>query len=828
MKKKVIIVGGVAGGATAAARLRRLDESLEIILFERGSYISFANCGLPYYIGGTIKDRDALLVQTPESMRSRFNMDIRIDSEVVRIDPQQKNVTIKELQTGNFYEESYDVLVLSPGSSPIKPKLPGIDRPNIFTLWNIPDTDAVKSYIQDHNVKRATVIGGGFIGVEMVENLHELGIHVTLVEMLDQVLAPIDFEMAQLVHAHLSSQGVQLHLKNGVKGFEYSEGVTQVELQDGTTIPSDLVILAIGVSPNGQLAQAAGLKTNARGGIIVDAHLLTSDPHIYALGDAIEVLDYVNEVPAMIPLAGPANKQGRIVANNIVGRPEIYEGTQGTSVAKVFDLTVASTGTNEKILNRLGKVYEKDYFVTVIQPRSHAGYYPGALPMTLKVIFDLQGKVLGAQNVGYDGVEKRIDVIATAMKFGGTVQDLKRLELAYAPPYSSAKDPVNMAGFAAENILNGDQSPILWREIKDLDLSQTVLLDVRETVESGIGSLPNAVLMPLNLLRSRMSELPKDKEIIVFCAVGLRGYIGARILKENGFKVRNLIGGYSFYKLFVNDYSNPSCLISENDPPIGDDGTPEIDEPINTTFEPANTILLNACGLQCPGPLMQMNAKFHDLKIGDVLQVSATDPGFAVDAKAWCKKTGNTFIKAEKRDKEFHIFLRKEGGVVAPLKTISHRDDSTMVVFSGDLDKALAAMIIANGALAMGKKVTLFFTFWGLNILRKPEKVSVSKSLIEKMFGFMMPRGSKKLTLSKMHMAGMGTAMIKGVMKDKHVNTLEELIASALKGGASFVACTMSMDLMGIKKEELIEGIDFGGVAAYLGAADDANHNLFV
>lgn len=827
MSKKVIIVGGVAGGASAAARLRRLDESIEIIMFEKGPYISFANCGLPYYIGGKIKDRNALLVQTPQSMKARFNMDVRIESEVININKATKTLTIKEVNTENIYEESYDVLVLSPGSSPIKPQLPGIDSPRIFTLWTIPDTDAIKNYIHENKVKRATVIGGGFIGVEMVENLHELGIHVTLVEMVDQVLAPIDFEMAQLVHSHLSSKGVQLHLKNGVKQFEHINGATRVELQDGTMIPSDIIILAIGVSPNGQLAKEADLKTNPRGGIIVDAYLKTSDPNIYAIGDAIEVLDYVNGIPAMIPLAGPANKQGRIVANNIAGRLETYEGTQGTAVAKVFDLTVASTGTNEKTLNRLGKVYAKDYWLTVIHPRSHAGYYPGALPMTLKVLFDTKGKILGAQNVGYDGVEKRIDVIATAMKFGGTIEDLKRLELAYAPPYSSAKDPVNMAGFTGENILSGDQLPLLWREIKDLDHTQTILLDVREDVEASLGSIPGSKMIPLNDLRTRMSELPKDKEIIVFCAVGLRGYIAAKILKENGFKVRNLIGGYSFYKSFDSDYSNPSCGLSEKERPIGDDGAPEKDAlPVST--DSSTTVFLNACGLQCPGPLMQVSSKFVELNIGDILKVSASDPGFVVDAQAWCKKTGNTFIKSEKQGQEFIIYLKKEAGVVTPLKVTDNKEDSTMVIFSGDLDKALAAMIIANGAVAMGRKVTLFFTFWGLNILRKGENVPVSKSLIEKMFGFMMPKGTKKLTLSKMHMAGMGTSMIKKVMKDKNVNTLEELLSSALKGGVRFVACTMSMDLMGIKEEELIDGIEYGGVASYLGAVDESNHNLFI
>lgn len=828
--QKVIIVGGVAGGASAAARLRRLDENVEIVMFERGSYISFANCGLPYYIGGSIKERDALLVQTPEAMKARFNMDIRIDSEVMAIDRDKKMVTVYEHKTGKTYEENYDTLVLSPGSSPIRPNIPGIDSPNIFSLWTIPDTDAIKSYIDSNSIKTATVIGGGFIGVEMVENLHELGIDVTLVEMVDQVLTPVDFEMAQIIHHHLSNKGVRLYLKNGVKSFSYKDGITDVELQDGTVVPSDLVILSIGISPNGKLAKDSGLNVNARGGIVVDKYLKTNDASIYAVGDAIEVIDYVNQIPTMIPLAGPANKQGRIVANNIVGRQEAYEGTQGTSVAKVFDLTVASTGVNEKMLNKLGKEYGKDYLVTIVQPKSHAGYYPGALPMTLKVIFDKEGKVLGAQNVGYEGVEKRIDVIATAMRFGATVYDLKKLELAYAPPFSSAKDPVNMAGFAAENILNHDQEPVLWREIEDLNPTKTQIVDVREPIEFALGSIENAILMPVNDIRSRINELPKDKEIIVYCAVGLRGYIATRILSENGYKVKNLLGGYSLYKTYVSDYTNPRCDFEDILPPLGDDGSPEETQDeikIASTAE-TNIIPLNACGLQCPGPIMQVSSKIHELKPGDLLEVSATDPGFAEDVQAWCKKTGNTFIKAEKKDKAFVITLRKEHTDVPHHIKTENLEDSTMVVFSGDLDKALAAMIIANGAVAMGKKVTMFFTFWGLNILRKPDKISVPKNGIEKMFGMMMPRGSSKLKLSKMHMSGMGTSMIKKVMKDKNVNSLEELIEAAKDNGVRMVACTMSMDLMGIKKEELIDGIEFGGVASYLGATDQANHNLFI
>ncbi len=828
MSKKVLIVGGVAGGASTAARLRRLDENIEIIMFERGEYISFANCGLPYYIGGTIKERDALLVQTPEAMSARFNIDIRTNNEVIDIDKNDKKITVFDKKKDIKYEESYDILVLSPGSTPIKPPIPGIDASNIFSLWNIPDTDRIKNYVTKHDIKKATVIGGGFIGIEMVENLHDLGVEVNLVEMADQVMAPLDYEMAQLVHNHLSTQGVHLYLKNGVKSFEYKKGVTTVSLQDGTELPSDMVILSIGISPNGELAKAAGLELNKRGGIVVDDHLKTSDDSIYALGDVIEVNDYVTGDKTMIPLAGPANKQGRIVANNIVGKDSIYEGSQGTSVAKIFDFTVATTGLNEKQLERNGKVYGKDYFLTVVQPKSHAGYYPGAFPMTLKVIFDKDGKVLGAQNVGLDGVEKRIDVIASVMRFGATIYDLQRLELAYAPPYSSAKDPVNMAGFAAENILTGEQPAILWREITNLSDNQ-VLLDVREKIEVELGAIDGSIHIPVDDLRDRMDELDKSKTYIVYCAVGVRGYIATRLLRQSGFEAINMIGGYNLYKYYDKDFVNPNCLVSDTEGFERDkDGTPiHTDKVVVKTSKLQDAIELDACGLQCPGPIMKTNTKMTSLADGDILKVLATDPGFPVDVKAWAKKTGNGFIKSEKENGNYVAYLQK-GGIKAPTNSLQTKDSSTMVVFSGDLDKALATMIIANGAKAMGKDVTLFFTFWGLNILRKHEKVSVKKSWSEAMFGKMMPRGSKNLKLSKMNMAGAGTMMMHREMGQKNVNTLDELIQSALDSGIKFVACTMSMDIMGIKEEELIDGVDFGGVASYLGAADESNHNLFI
>lgn len=560
MSKKVLIVGGVAGGASTAARLRRMDEDVEIIVFEKGEYISFANCGLPYYIGETIQERDALLLQTPEAMKARFNIDVRVRNEVLKIDRENKELEVKELETGKVYRYSYDTLVLSPGSTPLTPPISGIDSPNIFTLWNIPDTDKIKDYVDNKKPKKAAIIGGGFIGIEMAENLHQKGLDIYIVEMADQVMAPIDYEMAQVVHKHLRDKNVQLYLKDGVKSFEYSKGVTTITLQSGKKLEADMVILSIGIRPQSKLAKESGLEVNERGGIVVDKYLRTSDKDIYAVGDAIEVVDFINKQKTMIPLAGPANKQGRIAANNICGKDETYNGTQGTSIAKVFDLTVANTGNNEKLLEKLGMEYERDYLTSIIHVKSHAGYYPGAIPMSIKLIFDLKGKILGAQIVGYEGVDKRIDVIATTIRYGGTIYDLKELELAYAPPYSSAKDPVNMAGFTAENILSGNMEIIQWHQLEDIDKHKTIILDVRDPIERELGYIEGSLNIPVNSLRERLSELDKDKLIITYCAIGLRAYIATRILVQNGFRnVKNLSGGFTTYSCVFCNGDNKAC-----------------------------------------------------------------------------------------------------------------------------------------------------------------------------------------------------------------------------------------------------------------------------
>lgn len=828
MGRKVLIVGGVAGGASAAARLRRVDETAEIILFERGEYISFANCGLPYYIGGVIEERSALLVQTPQAMKARFEMDVRVQQEVIAINKEEKKVTVRKNTTGETYEESYDNLILSPGSTPLKPPIPGIDAPNIFTLWNIPDTDAVKNYVTEKRPRRAAIIGGGFIGIEMAENFRDLKLEVSLVEMLDQVMAPIDFEMAQQVHQHVKAKGVRLYLSDGVKSFEYNNGVTLITLQSGKQIEADVVMLSIGIKPNSQLAKDAGLAVNERGGIVVDEHLKTSDPSIYAVGDAIEVEDRVLGGKTMIPLAGPANKQGRIAANNICGANETYKGTQGTSIAKVFDLTVAATGLNEKTLKRLGKELGRDYQVSMIHVKSHAGYYPGAIPMTIKLIFGMDGKILGAQIVGYDGADKRIDVIATALRMGGTVQDLTELELAYAPPYSSAKDPVNMAGFTAENILDGKTGVIHWHQMKDLDLGVYQIVDVREPVERELGFINGSVNIPVNQLRKRMGELDRTKKTVIYCAVGLRGYIAARILKQHGFEeVFNLSGGYTTYStVFCQDDSKQCGGVS------GDSGTAykESGDVESEEVVPAGgeTFKLNCSGLQCPGPIMQVSLRMKDLKPGEKLDILATDPGFASDIGVWAERTGNVLLDSGKVDKGFRALLQK--GVVKHAANMPKTggDDKTMIVFSGDLDKAIATFIIANGAASMGRKVTLFFTFWGLNILRRPEPVAVKKNLISAMFGMMMPRGSKKLGLSQMNMGGMGAAMIRGLMKKHGVDSLEQMIEMAKANGVRLVACNMSMDLMGITQQELIDGVELGGVATMLGSAEESDMSLFI
>lgn len=820
--KKTLIIGGVAGGASCAARLRRLDEKREIILFERGAYISFANCGLPYYVGDVIQNRESLFLMTPERMAERFRIDARINSEVLSIDRKTKTVTIRNLHTGTQYAESYDDLVIATGSSPLRPNIPGIDSEGIRTLWTIPDADEIRNLIRVRKIETVAVVGGGFIGLEMADNLWKAGIKVTIIEAADQVMPPLDYEMALLLHENIKSNGVAMYLSDGVASFDDNGSYVKISLKSGKEIRADLVILAIGVRPNSQLAKEAGLLLNERGGIIVNEHMRTIDPSIYAVGDVVDVKDFVGGGRTMIPLAGPANKQGRIAADNLAGIRTAYEGTQGSAVAQVFDLTVASTGTNEKTLIQRGYKKGKDYESVIITQNSHAGYYPGAMPMTIKLIFapDTE-KIFGAQIVGGDGVDKRIDTIGVALRLGAEVTALKNLELAYAPPYSSAKDPVNMAGFAAENVINGFVSFAAWNEPDEN--KSAILLDVREAAETVAYPIPKAIHIPLGSLREKLHTLDKEKEYIIFCAIGVRAYSAARIMMQNGFKsVRVYPGGARFYASTHGDHNSEE---TKNRDPENDRQQGEM-----SVEDKKIKLRVDCSGLQCPGPIMEVFRSMEKLQASEMLEVVSSDPGFGRDIVAWCHRTGNVLVSRITEKGKTTATIRKAGEGKERVQETgrSGPKGKTIIVFDGDMDKALAAFVVANGALAMGRPVTMFFTFWGLTLLRKPEKSTATKSFIEKMFGIMLPRGAEKVRLSRMNMGGMGTALMKRVMKSKKIESLQQMMEKAIKNGAKLIACSMSMEVMGITRDELIDGIEIGGVGSYLDAAEEADVNLFV
>ncbi len=552
--KRILIVGGVAGGASAAARARRLSEDAEIVIFERGPHVSFANCGLPYFVGGEIPERDELLLQTPDSLRARFNLDVRVNSEVLEIDPPHKRVKVRDLQSGREYFESYEALVLSTGAKPIRPPIPGIDSAGHFTVRNVPDVEKISAWIEKTSARRAVIVGGGYIGLEMAEQLRTRGLEVSIVEALPQVMAPLDPEMAGWLHQELRSNGVQLFLNDAVAGFEPGRSDEQAKasvavLKSGRRVPADIVILGLGVKPESALAREAGLEIGSLGGIRVNEHLQTSDPCIWAVGDAIEVKDAVTGAWSLIPLAGPANRQGRIAADNIFGRSSKYNATLGTAIVRLFKLAAGCTGASEKTLRKAGVRYQ----VVHLHPGSHAGYYPGASPIALKILFAPEsGKLLGAQAVGRDGIDKRIDVLATALKAGMTVHDLAELELAYAPPFGAAKDPINLAGMAAQNVLAGDVKVIQWHEISSLNPETTLMLDVRSAGERKAGYIPGSTHIPLNELRQRVKELPPDREIVVSCQSGQRSYFAARFLMQRGFKVRNLTGSYRTWSVAQN------------------------------------------------------------------------------------------------------------------------------------------------------------------------------------------------------------------------------------------------------------------------------------
>jgi NADPH-dependent 2,4-dienoyl-CoA reductase/sulfur reductase-like enzyme/peroxiredoxin family protein/rhodanese-related sulfurtransferase/TusA-related sulfurtransferase len=817
---KVVIVGGVAGGASTAARLRRMDEQAEILLLERGPYISFANCGLPYYIGGVIPERQSLLVTSPETLRAYFDVEARVESEVISIDRERKRVTIRNLATNEHYQESYDKLVLSPGANPFVPPIPGHDLPGVFSLRNIPDMDQIVEYLDRVKPSRAVVVGGGFIGIELAENLHHRGVLVTLVEMMNQVMAPLDYEMAAMVHQHMQFKQVRLALGDGIQAIEDKEGNwLSVVLQSGRRADAEMVILSIGVRPDYKLAKDAGLEIGVRGTIATNAQMQTSDPDIYAIGDAAQVTHLVTGEPTTVPLAGPASKQGRLVADHIAGREAAYKGAQGTAIVKVFDLAVATTGLNQRGLDQAGIAYQS----AIIHVANHAGYYPGASPMALKLLFGNEGQIYGAQIVGVDGVDKRIDVLATALRAGLTVFDLEELELGYAPPYGSTRDPANIIGFVASNILRGDVSTVTWDQIATLNRDENYILDVRNPEELAIGMIDGAINIPLGQLRSRLNEIPQNRRIVVYCQAGQRAYFACRALTQHGFDAVNLSGGYKTYSHAVDRQSNFDIFEHVE---IG--MHEEIREVPPPVIVKGQEFAVDACGLQCPGPILRLYNKVQEVNPGDVITITATDFGFVNDVRAWCERTGNTLISLEQEGAIITARIQKGHAVQEEPEVAVARKGKTIVVFSGDLDKALSAFIIANGAVSMGHPVTIFFTFWGLNVLRKRKPPATKKNLIERMLAWMMPKGPDQLTLSKMHMAGVGTSMIKGIMKEKNVDPLPALIETAKQNGVRLLACQMTMDLMSVKREELIDGVEIAGVATFVASSDDSNATLFI
>lgn len=825
---RIVVVGGVAAGASTAARARRLDEEADIIVLERGEYVSFANCGLPYHIGGVIRDRDRLLLQTPETLREMLDIDVRTGSEVTSLDPTTRTLTIHEAASGRDYQLTYDALALCQGADAQRLPIPGVDLAGIHSLRTISDMDAIitdldaatQAAARGGRRPSALVVGAGYIGVELAENLRERGMDVHVVELSDQILPPLDKEVSIPVEQHLRGHGVELTLGSGVRAFSATPtGRLRAELTTGETLEADIILLSAGVRPNTALARHAGLEVGERGGLVVDSHMRTSDPHIWAAGDMVETPHTVLGSTGVIALAGPANREGRVAAENICGRDTEYTSTQGTSVVKVFDMVAGGTGATERQLTAAGIEYRTIH----IHPSGHAGYYPGTAQMHLKLIFSpTDGRILGAQIAGFDGVDKRLDVLATALRLGATVHDLESLELAYAPPFGSAKDPVNMAGFVASNVLRGDLR--LWYAE---DFPQAVegcrIIDVRTPEEFDIWHIPGALNVPLGDIRGACGDWDLHEPVRLYCAVGFRSYLAHRILVQKGFTdVATLSGGSTTFR-FWHDLE-----------PAGFSPRPEevhyaVPAPVLVERGSGRVVDLDCTGLACPGPIMKLSKTMDGLCAGDDVVVTVSDPGFAHDAPAWAASHGHELREITPHGPGYVATFRKGAGVRAS-DAVTRPDDNqvSFVVFSGDLDKAIAAFIIANGALAMGQRVSMFFTFWGLNALRRPDAPHRERTPLERAMTQMMPSGPDSLPLSQMNMGGMGAAMIKKVMKDHSVATLPELMKSARDGGARLIGCTMTMDLLGIAASDLLPGIELGGVATFLGEAKKSGTTLFI
>ncbi len=793
----IVIVGGVAAGASCAARARRLSEAAKITLIERGPDISFANCGLPYFIGGEITDRSRLALQTPESLAQLLGITVRVNTEAIRIDREKKQLVVRHVQTGAEETIPYTKLVLAPGASPLRPPLPGMDDPRIMTLRNLQDMDRIQAAVA--TARRTLIVGAGFIGLEMAEQLVHRKKEVTLVEMEPQVLPQMDPEMTESVRAELEANGVRLILGDGLVGFDLAPESLTVRLKSGTSFSADLVILSIGVRPETRLAKDAGLKLGAREAVVVDEWMRTSDPDIYAAGDAVESFDRVLGGSMNLPLGGPANRQGRVAADHILlgDKAGPFPGHLGSAIVRVFDAACGATGWTEKRLLKAGIAFDS---VTVTD-MNHAGYYPGAVPLTVKILWEKEsGRLLGGQAAGPDGVDKRVDVLATAITARMNVEDLVHLELVYAPPFGNARDVVNTAGFAAQNKRRGlvDLVPNLPAP------GASQLLDVRPQALAEVDPIPGATHIPFTELRSGLAALDRNRPVTTICALGKTSYFAARVLSQNGFDAQAVGGGW---RLIKGASALPHIPMLPHHAPVGK--------------------MLDVTGMACPGPLTKMSAAMNDLDPGATLTILASDPGFARDVQAFCKVQGHEILGMEKEKGIITAVVRKSGGPAASPSGASSsaaaaapRNGATVICFSGELDKALAAFVIANGAAAMGGNSTIFFTFWGLNVIRKSPAPSVEKDLMGKMFGMMMPCGPNAVPLSKMHMGGMGTAMMKYRMGSKNLPNLPGLMAEARELGVRLIACSMSLEAMGVTAAELEDGVELGGVADMLAYAN--------
>jgi NADPH-dependent 2,4-dienoyl-CoA reductase/sulfur reductase-like enzyme/peroxiredoxin family protein/rhodanese-related sulfurtransferase/TusA-related sulfurtransferase len=825
---KYIIIGG--GSATAAAHIRRNDETAEIILLEKSEYIPYANCGLPYYIGNVIKDQNELRLQSSDSFFNRFKIDVRTQNEVVGIYPEKKEITIKN-EKGETYTESYDKLLISTQAKSIIPVIEGVNLEGVFLLQTIQDANEIKNYIQTKNVKNAVILGADFAGLEIAENLQNLGIQVSIIDKCKQTNHVLDLPMANILYEHLLEKGIDLYLDNEVQEIFKEQHSLKITLNNEKSVITDMIVLATNKIPDTKLAEQTGIKLGETGGILVDAYLQTSFENIYAVGNAVEFPHPLTKKPCLNFTPNPSNRQATIAADNMVfGNAIHYEGAIGTTIAKVFDRVGAATGLNASKLNQLNIPFESIY----IHEYSHAECYPDAKPLSVKITFDKKnGKLYGGQVVGVECVDTRIDQITVIIKKGGTIADLMQLEQAYSPEFSTIKDPICIAGYAANNVITGKMPAFYWLDIDKFNKNNVNIFDVRTKDEFDLGAIENAKNISLDDLRNRMHEIPKDKPLYVYCATGRRGYFAQQILLKNGFKeVYNLTGGIKTYHYATQpliqqgEKNNPQQkLIEENSPAYGQKVV------YNTAMSPAKIMKkINASGLQCPGPILKLKSAIDQLGEGETVEITATDPAFRKDVEAWTNTTGNSLLSNTIENGNYIAIVQKGGNRLANKIETSDSSDKgkTIILFSDSLDKAIATFVLANGAAATGKKVTLFFTFWGLNVIKKVDKPKVKKDFFGKMFSIMLPSNSLKLKLSKFNMFGIGAKMMRHIMKKKGIESLETLRQQAIDQGVEFIACEMSMNAMGIDPEELLDNVTVGGVATYMGWADKANVNLFI